>query len=152
MIKTQPVADGGSLVNRVKNKLPRIAIRTLRAPYFYPDPKSTRAGVGDRVEISVPERALLKLSFLVYLLPIIAFIAGAIAGGKWGQATQVDATLVSIFGGGATMVAAFLVLKRFDRSLRAGSQLRPRMTRILFRGHSGQHVEEVKKQNAASSL
>ena len=38
MIKTQPVADGGSLVNRVKNKLPRITIRTLRAPYFYPDP------------------------------------------------------------------------------------------------------------------
>jgi hypothetical protein len=39
MIKTQPVADGGSLVNRVKNKLPRITIRTLRAPYFYPDPQ-----------------------------------------------------------------------------------------------------------------
>ena len=37
MIKTQPVADGGSLVNRAKNKLPRITIRTLRAPYFYPD-------------------------------------------------------------------------------------------------------------------
>jgi len=40
MIKTQPVADRGSLVNRVKNKLSRIAIRTLRAPYFYPDPTS----------------------------------------------------------------------------------------------------------------
>ncbi len=40
MIKTLPVADRGSLVNRVKNKLLRIAIRTLRAPYFYPDPKS----------------------------------------------------------------------------------------------------------------
>ena len=42
MIKTQPVADGGSLVNRVKNKLSRITIRTLRAPYFYPDPLSPK--------------------------------------------------------------------------------------------------------------
>jgi len=38
MIKTQPVADRGGLANRVKNKLSQIAIRTLRAPYFYPDP------------------------------------------------------------------------------------------------------------------
>ena len=47
MIKTQPVADGGSLVNRVKNKLPQITIRTLCAPYFYPEPAvtdSVRAG------------------------------------------------------------------------------------------------------------
>ena len=49
MIKTQPVADRGSLVNRVKNKLSRIAIRTLRAPYFYPDPKDLLPWIMEKV-------------------------------------------------------------------------------------------------------
>ena len=32
---------------------------------------------GDRVEISIPTRSLLKLSLLVYFLPIVALVIGA---------------------------------------------------------------------------
>ena len=33
---------GGSLINREKNKQPRITIKTLRVPYFYPDPEALK--------------------------------------------------------------------------------------------------------------
>jgi len=41
--------------------------------------------------------------------------------------------LASVIGGFLVMGITFYALKRFDRSLRARSEFRPRMTRILHR-------------------
>ncbi len=89
---------------------------------------------GDHVELSVPSGAFLKLSLLVYILPVVALMAGAFAGGMCAPFLHMTPTLASVIGGFLVMGITFYALKRFDRSLRARSEFRPRMTRILHRG------------------
>ena len=90
-------------------------------------------GEGDHVELSVPSGAFLKLSLLVYILPVVALIAGAFAGGMCAPFLHMTPTLASVMGGFLVMGITFYALKRFDRSLRARSEFHPRMTRILLR-------------------
>ncbi|MBC8419274.1 MAG: SoxR reducing system RseC family protein [Desulfobacteraceae bacterium] len=89
------------------------------------------AGKGDRVEISVSTGSYLKLSLFVYFFPVVALIAGAIAGGTWAHVFQLHPTLASIVGGCLAMGITFYALKRLDRSSYAKSEFQPRMTRIL---------------------
>lgn len=97
-----------------------------------------QAHVGDQVELSVPERALVKLSLLVYLLPIIALVIGAFAGGAWAESIRIDPTLASILGGAFAMGVVFYVLKWFNRLAEIKRGYHPRMTRILFKASSQQ--------------
>lgn len=89
------------------------------------------AKVGDHVEVSLPGGSLVKLSLLVYLIPIVALIVGAYAGGRWSHAFGLDSTLASILGGVLGMGAAFYALKGVDRSVQQRHHYHPRMTRIL---------------------
>jgi len=102
-------------------------------------------GEGDHVELSVPSGAFLKLSLLVYILPVVALIAGAFAGGMCAPFLHMTPTLTSVIGGFLVMGITFYALKRFDRSLRARSEFRPRMTRILFRSEI--HQSDVGKSS-----
>jgi sigma-E factor negative regulatory protein RseC len=91
------------------------------------------ARVGDRVEVSLPTRSLMKLAFLLYLLPVLALILGAYLG-KWmgNEIFHIESDIVSIISGGAAMALVFLGLRRVDRRLHDTSDFRPRMTRILL--------------------
>ena len=91
-----------------------------------------QARVHDHVEISVPGGSLLKLSLLVYFLPVLALIAGAGAGAAWAQSFNAQPTLASIVCGGLAMGIAFCVLKWVDRRTQAKRDFQPRITRILF--------------------
>lgn len=90
------------------------------------------AKVGDRVEITVPTTTLLKLSILVYFVPILALLVGAYLGAAWASSFQLEATLASVLGGALAMGATFYGLKRLDRRLRGKPEFTPRMRRILF--------------------
>jgi len=91
------------------------------------------AGRGDRIEISIPSGSFLMLSLLVYILPVAALIAGALAGGAFARALHINLTLASIAGGCLATGITFYALKRFDKSPRAWKEFHPRMTRVLFR-------------------
>lgn len=89
---------------------------------------------GDRVEITVPAVSVLKLSFLVYLVPIAALVAGAYAGNLWAENRELEPTLYAVAGGVLAMIASFVVVKRFDRTAsEVSSEHRPRMSRV-YRG------------------
>ena len=90
-----------------------------------------QAKVGDHVEISVPEGAIVKLSMLVYLLPIIALMIGAFAGGLLAEAFRINSTPASVFGGVLLMVITFYGLRRLERAKNLGNKYQPRMTRIV---------------------
>jgi sigma-E factor negative regulatory protein RseC len=91
-----------------------------------------QAKVNDHVEISVPGGSLLKLTLLVYFVPILALIAGASAGSMLAQSFNARPTLASIVCGGFAMGIAFCVLKWVDRRTQAKRNYQPRITRILF--------------------
>jgi sigma-E factor negative regulatory protein RseC len=91
-----------------------------------------RAKVSDHVEISVPEGSLLKLSMLVYFMPILGLIAGALVGAASANYFNVQPTLASIVCGASAMGITFYGLKWLDRRAQAKGEYQPRMTRILF--------------------
>ena len=47
---------------------------------------------GDRVEISIPTRSLLKMSLFVYFLPIVALVIGAVLGGEFAEVFRLTPT------------------------------------------------------------
>ena len=89
------------------------------------------AKVGDYVQVSVPAGSLLKVSFLVYFVPIVALIGGAIVGNVGAAAWHMDSTLAAILCGGAAMGLTFCAVKWFDRTANLKAQYWPRITRIL---------------------
>jgi sigma-E factor negative regulatory protein RseC len=92
-----------------------------------------QAKIGDRVQISMPEGSILKLSFLVYFLPVVALVAGAILGDRIAPFLNMEPTPASVICGVSAMAAVFCVLKWLDRGSTAREKYYPRMTRILFR-------------------
>jgi sigma-E factor negative regulatory protein RseC len=94
------------------------------------------AQVGDRVEVSMPSQALLKVSLLVYILPIVTLIIGAYAGQVWAQARRLSPTIPSIIAGGAALVLTFWALKRLERTAQEKNRYQPRITRIILNGGS----------------
>jgi sigma-E factor negative regulatory protein RseC len=97
-----------------------------------------KAGIGDFVEISVPEGTLLRLSVLVYLSPIIALVIGAFLGNFLARPLQIDPSLSAVIGGGLFLGAAFWGLKLYERTEKSGNKYYPRMTRVLSSGVSPQ--------------
>ena len=95
-------------------------------------PNDLKAGVGDEVEVSVPEGTLLKLSALVYMLPIMALLAGAFLGTSLGKTLHMNTSLAAIVGGVIFLGIAFYGLMVFDRTRKADNRYSPRMTRILI--------------------
>jgi sigma-E factor negative regulatory protein RseC len=89
------------------------------------------AKVGDLVEISVPTRSFLRLSLLVYFLPVLALILGAYAGGTWAASLRIPSSMASVLGGFLAMALSFAILRRIDRAAQCRADFSPRMTRIL---------------------
>ena len=91
-----------------------------------------QAKAGDLVEISVPTRSFLRISLLVYLLPVLALIFGAYAGGVCAPSLGLQSTLASVLGGALAMGISFNVLRRIDRAAQNRADFGPRMTRVLI--------------------
>jgi sigma-E factor negative regulatory protein RseC len=89
------------------------------------------AAAGDRVELSMPTASLLKLSFLVYMVPVLALVIGAILGAAWAGPLGVSSTSGSLLIGGAALIASFAFLKLLDRSVRRRPEYQPRLTKVL---------------------
>ena len=100
--------------------------------------------VGDLVRLQVPSGSLLKLSLLVYFLPVVLLIIGAYVGGAWAESFDLQPTLASIIGAGLAMGVAFYVLRWFDRGEQAKGDYQPRMTRILFSELSSPQPDDSK--------
>jgi len=94
-----------------------------------------QAKIGDLVELSMPESSLLKLSLLVYLLPVVALIAGACLGAELAPVLHMDTTLASVIVGCSAMAIVFCILKWLDGISNFREKYYPRMTRILIRAH-----------------
>lgn len=91
-----------------------------------------QAGEGDRVELSIPSGTFLTLSLAVYLIPVVALIAGAYVGGTLlAPRLGLGATPCSIVLGFLALGVTFIFLRRFDKTPLANRKYRPRMTRIV---------------------
>lgn len=68
------------------------------------------AGIGSVVEVAVPEGMLLNSALLMYLLPLLMLLAGAMLGLQWSDHPD-DADLYSAAGGGLGLLSGYFIVK-----------------------------------------
>lgn len=89
---------------------------------------------GDRVILTFDTVNLLKATFLLYILPIVGLLAGAIIGnhlgGEWELTTGARSGLSALIGFMGLFIT-LLFVRRKGNQLGRQNQYRPRITRIL---------------------
>lgn len=80
--------------------------------------------VGDAVLIGVPEDAVVKSSLMVYLLPLLALLAGAVGAAPWGEGLSVLAAVLAF-------AASLLLVRWYDRRHASDPALQPVIMRQL---------------------
>lgn len=71
------------------------------------------AEVGDRVRLAISSRKFLSSSFLVYIVPLVALIVGAVIGEVVGTRLEngINPDLLAAIVGVAFLVGSFLIIK-----------------------------------------
>lgn len=90
------------------------------------------AAVGDRVRVAVSTRSFLQSGFLVYIVPLIALVLGAVLGKLLGEqlAGGPDPELLSALFGIFFLVGSLLLIRVGSRALPVEA-FRPRIVAIL---------------------
>jgi sigma-E factor negative regulatory protein RseC len=90
------------------------------------------AQVGDKVRLSVSSKTFLQSSFLLYIVPLIALIVGAIAGQAIGSSLETgpDPNVLAAILGTAFMIGSFFVIRVGSRALPKENYM-PRIVAVL---------------------
>ena len=90
------------------------------------------AQVGDRVRIVTSTQSFLTSSFLLYIVPLIALVAGAIAGKLVGEnmSTGLDPNILSAIFGVFFMIGSFVILRVGSKALNS-EDYRPKVVEVL---------------------
>lgn len=99
---------------------------------------------GDLVKVRLNSGSFYKGAALLYLLPIVALMIGALSG-AWG-AEQIgwQQTTGAVSGAAAGIGIAILILTRLDRSRSARHSLTPTIVEILSAGSSSSQAPTAK--------
>ncbi len=73
----------------------------------------------DRVKVVTTTRNFLQSSFMLYIIPVIALLVGALIGQTVGEKSgAVDPSLLSALLGSLCLVVSFLLIRLFTRKLK----------------------------------
>jgi len=89
------------------------------------------AKMGDRVVIGFETSALVKISFLIYIVPIISMILGAIIGQKIALSYHYNGSVLSAIVGFLFFFLAFLFIKSTGNKMAKKNEYRPKIIRII---------------------
>lgn len=101
---------------------------------------------GDRVEFDLAGSVELKLSFIVWVVPLVGLIAGAVLGGLL-LSDRLGADLAALLGAAAGLAVALVPVIRYDRKLRRDPRLTPVITRLLTDGCSEDEPRNTRTEN-----
>lgn len=91
------------------------------------------AQVGDRILLSFESSSLLKVSFLLYVFPVLALIAGAVVGQQFGVMVGFNDSAGAALVGFFAFILAIWFIKTKANQLAQRNEYRPRIIRILGR-------------------
>ena len=89
------------------------------------------AQIGDRVVIGFETGPLLKISFLIYIFPILALIIGAVIGQACAPYFSLDPSVASMASGFFLVFLSVLFIRRKGKQLATQNQYHPKVIRIL---------------------
>jgi sigma-E factor negative regulatory protein RseC len=84
--------------------------------------------MGQRVKIGISPRALLKASFILYIIPIVALVIGAMLGNNFSSGNK---EVWAVLLGGGFLVGSFLLIKAFGKYLNLKNEYLPTATEVL---------------------
>ena len=90
-----------------------------------------KAEVGDRVIISLSSSSVFKSAMILYILPTLSLILGAIAGSGLHNYLGLGETGAAILFGFAGLILGFTIARFISNHPKAGNKLIPVITRIL---------------------
>lgn len=86
---------------------------------------------GQRVLFEVKEKSILKATFIVFILPLVALFIGAMLGGFVGEYIEANIRMFQIIGGTVAFLLSVVVIKAFDRATSKSDKSKPVIVRIL---------------------
>ena len=89
------------------------------------------AEVGDRVIISLSSKSVFKSAMILYILPTVSFLFGAIGGSGLHQQLGIGETGAAILFGFAGLILGFTIAGLISKRQTANSKLIPVITRII---------------------
>lgn len=89
------------------------------------------AGVGDTVSISLSSGTVLKSAFILYILPTIGLLLGAVSGAGLHKQLGIGDTGAAIVFGFAGLILGFVIARLISKRQSAGRKLIPVITRII---------------------
>jgi sigma-E factor negative regulatory protein RseC len=94
---------------------------------------TVHAKVGQTVKISIKPQVYLKGTMLVYGIPLIALIAGAIFGKNIGELyfRETSSDLVAAIAGFGSLILSFLFIKIWARSFETKTEYKPVIEEII---------------------
>ncbi|MBF0401461.1 MAG: SoxR reducing system RseC family protein [Magnetococcales bacterium] len=99
------------------------------------------AEVGERVVLEMTEAHLLRASFLVYGLPVIALVLGGLLSRSLALSLGVgDSESAGALGGLLALVASFYGLYRYNQHLRDDDTKNPVIARVIIESATGGHA------------
>ena len=93
-----------------------------------------QARPGDQVLLTLEDQSLMKLSFLIYLFPILALIAGAALGQKVAPILRTNPELTSFGLAFICFGLAFVLVRIKDKKLEQTGAVIPKIARIIKEG------------------
>jgi len=88
---------------------------------------------GDRVVIGFKTAPSLKLTFMLYIFPIILLIAGAATGQSLAPRFGTDPSITSLLGGLICFAVAFTIIRMTSNRLSKSQEFKPFLIRIARR-------------------
>lgn len=99
------------------------------------------ARVGDRIVLNINTASLLKATFLLYVFPILAMIAGAVLGQAVAVMRGMDPSGLSALFGFLFFGLAFIFIRITGRRLSKNASYQPEITKI--RGHQSPSTDAL---------
>jgi sigma-E factor negative regulatory protein RseC len=89
------------------------------------------ASVGDRVVLEIPTSSVVKIAFLVYMVPVVGLVAGALLGLELGKAYGVNSELCALGGSLILFALAFTFVKVLGTTMGEKPVYRPEIKEKL---------------------
>ena len=100
------------------------------------------AGVGDTVSISLSSRIVLKSALILYILPTVSLLLGAVGGAGLHKQLGIGDTGAAIVFGFAGLILGFTIARLISKRQTAGRKLIPIITRII-KPKEGIHPSQI---------
>ena len=103
------------------------------------------AGEGDRVVISLSTKSVFKSAMILYILPTLSLLLGAIGGSGLHKQLGIGETGAAILFGFAGLILGFTIAGLISKRQTANSNLTPAITRII-KPIDGIHLSQIQAE------